>query len=313
LVLVQEMNRVDGKLPFHLVALEDADLINRYMKPYGQNSCQHSFVSMYSLQEKYADSVCEADDFLFTFRANLSDSAYRTYLAPMGAGDKKAAYETLLADAHAYGAKLRLETVTEEEKQFLEINFPGRFTCEPLRDYAEYIYDTQRMIDLPGHKLMKKRRELHQYQREYGARTQIELITRKDFPEILEFERFWLDQNAQTHDAESLLREYRCIEREFEHYEELGIRGIVLRIDGIVRGFSYGTDLNEECFDAMVEKGDRDIPNIYRILFQASVRQCAAKLKYVNREEDVGSPGLRLVKTTYEPEILLLKYLITEQ
>lgn len=300
-------------LDFTPVHLEDRETLEYYLIPFGGNSCQHSFVSMYSLQEKYGDSFCVADGFLYLLRANRCTEDFRVYLAPMGDGDRKTAYVRLLDDAHDHGVRLRMETVTESEAEFLEAQFPGRFEIREERDYFEYIYLSERMVALPGHDLRYKRHELREYEREFGERTQVTRLTPADFPEVLAFARKWLEQNAKTQELEPLEQEYRCILRHFDAFETLRICGIVVRIDGEVHGFSYGERMNDECYHALIEKGDRETPNIYRVLFRESVRQCGEGCLYVNREEDVGSPGLRESKMSYVPDILLKKYLVTEK
>ena len=73
-----------SELLFEPVRLEDTGRIYRYTSVYGEGSCQHSPVSMYSLWEKYEDCVCEGDGFLYTLRRRLCDETYRVYLAPLG-------------------------------------------------------------------------------------------------------------------------------------------------------------------------------------------------------------------------------------
>ena len=63
----------------------------------------------------------------------------------------------------------------------------------------------------------------------------------------------------------------------------------------------------------IVEKGNRSIQNISRVLRQEATRQCAMDCEYVNIEEDVGVPGLRALKYAYCPEYLLRKFVAVER
>ena len=74
-------------LAFLPVTWEDYELIYPYTSAYGEGSCQHSPVSMASLEEKYGDSICMRDGFMYTLRSRLCDDEYRVYLAPLGSGD----------------------------------------------------------------------------------------------------------------------------------------------------------------------------------------------------------------------------------
>lgn len=302
-----------SELNFHPVTLEDYDVVWKYMSKHGEGSCQHSFVTMFSLYEKYGDAICEQDGFLYVLREHLCHDDVRVYLAPMGDGDRKEAFEMILEDAHSHHAVVEFQTLTETASRFLEEHFPGKFQMTESRDYAEYIYSTEKIAAFSGAKLRNKRTEINRFYREYGDRVSVTGIRKEDFPEILDFEKKWLWQNREDHDSCALEREARAIDLQLEHFDALHLSGIVVRIDGIVHGYSYGTPLSDSYYDALIEKGNRDIPNIYRVLFRESVKQCALSHTYVNREEDVGVMGLREVKLSYRPEILLKKYIVREK
>lgn len=298
---------------FEPVNLEKQTVIRHYMERYGENSCQHSFASMYSLYEKYGDAVWEQDGFLYTLREHLCRDHARVYLAPMGARDKKKAFQNILDDAHRHNAIAEFQTLTETAKCFLETEFPGQFEFRNLLDYAEYLYTARKLAALSGNKLSGKRYDANVFRRVYGSRMDIDVIQEQDFDEILSFEKKWLCQCREDHDMDALMREFRVIQKQLDHYRELSLTGIVLWIDGDVCGFGYGVPISTSCYDALIEKGDRGIPNIYRILNQEAVRQCAMDYLYVNREEDVGMPGLRASKLAYQPDILMSKYLAVEK
>lgn len=299
-------------LNFHPIALEDYDTVYKYMSKHGEGSCQHSFVTMFSLYEKYGDAICEQDGFLYVLREHLCHDNVRVYLAPMGDGDRRDAFERILEDAHSHHAIAEFQTLTETACRFLEEQLPGRFRMTETRDYAEYIYSTGKISTFPGAKLRNKRKELNRFWREYGDRASVTVIEKEDFPEIWEYEGKWVLQNQEDHDRFALEREARAIELQLKHYDALHLSGIVVRIDNVVHGYAYGTSLSDTYYDALIQKGDRDIPNIYRALFSESVKQCALSRAYVNAEEDVGVMGIRESKLSYQPDILLRKYIVSE-
>ena len=298
---------------FRPVELTDKECIDAYMMRFGENSCQHSFVTMYSLSGKYGDEFCIRDGFLYVLRRAIGEDGVRCYLAPMGDGDRRKAYQTILEDAHAHQQRAAFMTLTEGQKEFVEREFPGMFEVTERRDYAEYLYHTEKLVQLPGHRLKDKRRELRLFWGKYGERARVDRLTKADLEEVWEFEQCWLGQCLEDHDREGLIREARMIRRQLDSFDELGLTGIVLRIDGIVRGFRYGVPLNSRCYDAIAEKGDRDIPHIYQVLKQEAARQCAPEYDWINLEEDVGVEGLRSSKLSYEPDFLLTKYYVEER
>jgi len=302
----------EARLDFKQVGIEDYDWIYAYTSVYGEGSCQHSAVSMYSLAEKYRDEVCERDGILYTLRHGLCDDGYRVYLAPMGSAPIEQGFETILADAASYGCKTKFITLTQSSKEALEKQFPGRFDYIEDRDLSEYIYRSEIMAEFAGSELRKRRAEVHTFWNQYGDRARIDFIGPDDYQKCLEYEVKWIKDNSETHDVHALQRDMRMIERQMEHYNELHLSGIILYVDDEFCGFTYGTKLGDT-YDVIVEKADRVIPHSFKVLRQESAKRCAADCTYVNMEEDLGIPGLRALKMAYKPEKLLQKYIVSEK
>ena len=302
-----------AELLFHKLTPEEYDRVYEYMSAYGDGSCQHSFVSMYALFEKYGDSVCEQDGFLYTLRSHLCDDAYRVYLAPMGGGDLKQAFQNVLEDAHRYGKKAKFVTLTQRYAEFVRKVFPAAFDIQEDRDLAEYVYGIDRLSTFSGKAMKKRRQEVNQFWTEYGERASVTKMTKGDVPDVLKFEKEWVQQNSETHDALALEREARFGTKMLQNFEQFRLEGVVLRIDGEVRGFSFGTRLNDAVFDGLLEKADRNVLNAYKVLRMELPKRCAADCAYENIEEDLGIPSLRNMKLQYQPDFLINKFIVAEK
>jgi hypothetical protein len=308
------INTKKGKLNFQPLSLSHQPMIEKYMLRFGENSCQHSFVSMFCFNGKYGYSVCEEDDRLFICKEKFSGDQYRVYLSPMGGddGDKAAAIQRLLEDAHSYGAKARLETVTENIKNNIEKECPGVFRANENRDYAEYIYTAEKLAYLPGKEMASKRKDTNSFWRDFDGRVNIKKMTGAASDEIIAYQEKWLKTRLQQEDSVQLELENEAIMLGLKNFDKLGLSGIMLYVDNVLRGYAYGSKLSNDCYDVIIEKGDREIDNIYRVLNMEIVRRCCAGITYINREEDLGVPGLRKSKLSYKPDILLKKYVLTE-
>ncbi len=300
------------ELDFRPVRLCDAGRMRHFLEPNSEGSCQHAFVSLISLREKYGDETAEISGSLIIHRARLDRPGIRVYLAPMPEGryeDAGAApWQAVLDDAHAHGCKVLFHTLTDNTKHILETYFPERYEFTPRRDLAEYIYETGRIAALSGHHLAKRRAEVRKLRNFYGSRLQTVPVTRADFDDIRLCEQQWLAAHMDVSDFDDLSRESRTVGFHLENWDALGMSGVIARIDGVPVGFSYGAPVNSLYYDALIEKADHRIPGLYRLLFQEEARLSAAGFQYINREEDLGIPGLRQVKLLYKPEILLEKY-----
>lgn len=299
-------------MEFEQVSFRHRALVEGYMSRWGENSCQHAFPAMYCLADKYGDRVHEEAGWLFTLRALRGGDGYRSYLFPMGGGDLAQAMELLTADARRHGARIRLETVTEAAKNRLETLYPGRFAAQEDRDMAEYLYSQERIAALSGHGLSTKRYEARALWRTLGERCCVSSITPSDLDELHAFQSLWLQSKLADPNWVHLAHEDDTIHLALSHFDALGLSGIVLRVDGTVRGFAYGCRLSPDCFDMVAEKGDRSILGIYSVLNQEFAARCGAGCRYLNWEEDVAVPGLRQAKLSYKPDILLQKYILSE-
>ncbi|MBR4426794.1 MAG: DUF2156 domain-containing protein [Spirochaetales bacterium] len=302
----------EDKLAFKPVEPEDYDRLYPYTSSFGEGSCQHSPVSMYSLSEKYGDSFCIEDNVLYTLRSRLCDDTYRVYLAPLCKGDRKEAFSRIIADAQSYGKKAKFVTLTELAADALKSAFPDKFDYEENRDLAEYLYRSGEMAEFSGKDLRKRRAEVHTFWNTFGERAVISRMQPSDFEDCLAYEQKWLKDNLETHDKETLMRDARMIEKQMAHFFELHLSGVILRIDGTTCGFCYGTKLGDT-YDVIVEKADRSVPHSYKVIRQESAKQCASDCDFVNMEEDVGVPGLRALKYAYKPVRLLQKMIATQR
>lgn len=303
-------------LDFRPITLEDKERIERYSFRYAQNSCQHTFVSMYAHFGKYGDSYAEKDGRLYICRTRLGTDRQKVYLFPMGdmpdVQGLRTAINELLADASREGKRAVLYTITEEAKGRLEQAFPGKFDFCEERDCFEYLYLRRKLADLSEIGFQVQRRQYRLFYRKYAGRVMVETITPKIIPQILEFQQRWMDERMLRAADAGLYEEDTAIRRELLEYQALGLFGIVIRVDGKVAGYAFGAPVSDDCFDLLAEKGDRSIAYIYRALKRELPERCGEQYRYINWEEDVGSAGLREMKLRYRPDILMKKYTARE-
>ena len=98
--------------------------------------------------------------------------------------------------------------------------------------------------------------------------------------------------------------------RAFRNFRELGLEGLVLTVEGKIVAMTMGSFLSEDTVDVHFEKADADFPGGYPVINRAFARYLREKypnLKYLDREEDMGSPGLRKAKLSYQPHHLVEK------
>ncbi len=304
-------------LPFEPITLARKDELLPLYHAFSGLSCQHSFVSSYCMKGKYGDEVCVRDSILYTHRSLQSRDGERVYLFPLGdLSDKDRARQVVdcvLDDAHARGCRVCFETVTETAADILTLLFPGRFDIQEKRDYAEYLYSHDRLALLQGHDMASKRHDISTFEREYQDRYEVKVIrTPEQVEEIRAFQAWWIAARMNRAEDVQLEREDKAIQTGLNHFFELGLSGILVYIDRTLAGYAYGAKISDDCYDVMIEKGDRGATDIYKILNRDLVRLCCEGIAWINREEDLGVEGLRTAKLSYKPDRLLKKYLARE-
>ena len=104
--------------------------------------------------------------------------------------------------------------------------------------------------------------------------------------------------------------EQQAMERAFAHYQELNMEGLVLLNGDDVLAVSLGSLLSEDTVDIHFEKARVDIQGAYAMInreFARYIRNKYPKVRFLNREEDMGIEGLRKAKQSYYPHHLLKK------
>ena len=69
--------------------------------------------------------------------------------------------------------------------------------------------------------------------------------------------------------------------------------------------------MNDQYYDVCFEKAYSAINGAYAIINREFSRMIAGKypeVRFLNREDDMGEPGLRQAKESYQPTLLLEKY-----
>lgn len=296
-------------------------LVESYTFKYGEGSCQHSFVSSYCLRHKYGDMFCEHDNFLYTLRSRKCTDSERVYLFPHGDRSNpdalRQALQNVLDDSHEHGARVKFETLTASAKDIVMNMFPEKFTSEANRDFSEYVYKVDNITRLPGVKFKAKRNCIHQFTRDYEGRYEIVKIAPEHIEQIRKFQAKWLAAKMLGEDdyihEHQLEQENEGIQTCLDDFFALGLSGIVMFIDGAVSGYAYGAPLSDNMFDTIVEKGDRNIRDVYLMVKQGLLKLCCSNYEYMNYEEDIGIEGLRKMKMMFKPEYMLEKFIVTEK
>ena len=292
-------------LEFREFSINDREEMEKYLINNTYRACDMGFQNMFLWRQQYEFRICIQDGFLF-FRSLGDQHDFRHYYKfPLGKGDLAAAVNSLIDHTREAGERLRFFALPEDAKNALEAALPGRFEFSENRDSADYIYLSESLDSLSGKKLHSKRNFINRFYQTYGNLILVEPIDPEDLGELREFHKKWC---AQMQDDPDLAKETCAVLQAFDHYSALGLHGLILKVEGRIVAFSYGSELTPDTFDVHVEKADTDYAGSYTVINNRMAKEFGPKYKYFNREEDVGVEGLRKAKLSYQPEIILHRW-----
>ncbi len=305
---------------FKNLTTDDKELIQQFTLPGARQNCDLSFANIISWQFLYGTHFAVIGDYLvFRFYAGR----HLAYMTPirrpsLRSGGNNVPDEEddgfastiriLREDSIAMGHPFLMLGVCMDMVDRIEKAFPGMFRIQPDRDHADYVYDREKLITLAGKKLQGKRNHVNKFRKLYPDYIYKPLTTDM-IAECLRLEESWRGQ--QEPDAQ-MTAELRSMTRAFNRWDQLGLTGGTIWVDGKIIAFTFGCPINHSTFDVCVEKADTTYEGAFNIINQEFVQHLPEQYVYINREEDLGDEGLRFAKLSYRPDILLEKCVVTE-
>ena len=299
-------------IPFRDPQLTDRPWVEELFAASGNRGCEYSFATLYLWSRAYCQQIARVEDYALE---RLCGSMGHAYLFPAGRGPLEGVLAAVEADAAERGEPCRFVCMTEEQVRTLEALRPGAYRIQPDRDGWDYLYDIDRMADLPGKKLHGKRNHIHRFEDEHPDWT-VEEITEDNLADCAEMDLDWSrryepDAATAEHEEETLLEERHAMSKAFAAFRELGLVGILLRSEGKVVAFTMGSHIGGDTFDLHFEKAYGEINGAYPMIYREFARWLRDRvpgLRWLNREDDMGMEGLRKAKESYYPDRMVEKF-----
>ena len=188
-----------------------------------------------------------------------------------------------------------------------ELSQSSGFLIEPLRDHFDYVYSSTDLIQLQGARYQAKRNHLHQLSRAHAYA--YEVLQARHLNACLDLAASWCDLKSCAEDL-SLKGEWEAVKAGLINFHELNLQGGVIEIDGRVEAFTLGELLNKETAVVHIEKANPLVQGLYTAINQEFCRHSWSQVPFINREQDLGLPGLRMAKMSYHPHHLVEKFRI---
>ena len=294
-------------IDFKAIEIQDKQWIDPLLAAADKPGCQYSFINLFGWSIIYKYRVARVRDYLVV--KGEQSNGVRYYFFPAGCGgDLETVLREMKEDAVAGGHQFVMYGLSPEETDALKWISPGAFAFNEMRNSFDYVYLLDKLVNLSGHKLQAKRNHINRFKE--NNKWGFEEITPGNLTECWDMNEEWCELYGCKDDK--LLENEECVVRRFfRHYSGLGLEGGLLRSNGKVIAFTMGSKLNSDTYDIYVEKAFREIQGAYQTInreFAAFIQKRHPDMIYVNREDDMGQPGLRKAKLSYYPVRFEKKY-----
>ena len=289
-------------MTFHPLKLSDREAMQAVTLPSGRRNCNYNFANLVGWKFLFGTEVCVLENAVvlrYTF------DGQRAYMVCTSEALSPELIEALFDDSNGDLTLIGLED--SQVSQFSNLKPQISIISEPDRDQYDYIYRRADLATLHGRHLDAKRNHIHRFRAEHPD-FEYRPLTPELFDECRRLTEIWqVEKNVNVNDNgnETIDAEHRVMETIFSNWDALGMIGGSIFVDGCMVAFTYGAAVTAETFDVCVEKADRHVEGAFAIINQQFAEHLPEQYIYLNREEDMGIPGLRQAKLSYHPEILL--------
>lgn len=282
---------------FHPVTEADRQWLEPLLRASGHDGCEYAFNTLYMWRKLYHTRVAQVDGMGFV---SAEYEGRRTFLPPLG-GRCDDGIALLRTYTREQNLPFRLHGVDERSLARLA---PYIVRATEQEADGDYLYRTTDLANLPGRAYHGKKSHVAAFSRRFSW--VYEPLCADNAADAVALTKAWCKERGACGD-DSIAAE-RCAIRELlGDIERFGIVGGLLRVDGQVAAYTFGSPVNERVFDVQVEKALTAYPGAYAVIN----REFAARMTdypYLNRENDMGIEGLRRAKRSYHPAVFLKKY-----
>jgi|SRR5208337_1070139 len=175
----------------------------------------------------------------------------------------------------------------------------------PDRNHFEYVYRATDLAELPGKNYLTIRRQINKFRK--NCTNVVEPISKENWEDVKRFLIEWCEWKGCEGDP-VLAHEKEAVFFALDHFDQLPVRGLIIRVFSKVGAISLFEPMNNDTALVHFEKGLPDCEGIYKAINNEAAVRLAKKFTYINRESDLGVPGLREAKLRYHPHHMVEVY-----
>jgi hypothetical protein len=298
------------------VTLESRDVIEEYLRGFDYKTSGLTFTSLYMWRVVNDFSWEIIDDYLCIAGVNkLENAPDFHYLMPVltrkGGYDFKKLADVIYRAKEIFENKGIYFTIMLVPFHMLEMYaeaLPGKLSFEADRPNFDYVYNAIDLIELNGRDFHTKKNHLNYFKR--NCSYEYTRMNSGMADEAMAFIRKFNEQKnlSNVHARALLLMEEVAMDDVFRNLESVGYLSGAILIDGNIEALSIGGRQGKNTITVHIEKANTQFRGLYQAINNEFCIHNAKNIKRINREEDLGIPGLRKAKLSYKPCMMVEKY-----
>ena len=291
--------------------LDKKALVDSYLNLGTRPLSSFSFVSLFAWSDFFDFELKMIKNCLCIFAHG--DPGCFLYLPPLGKSFDPSTIEIAFAHMAKGGEPKLVNRIENIPRNLLSSFGPGSYN--QYSKPAEYVYCKEDLIALKGNAYKSQRHDCNRFCAHQGLRF-LEPYSDVDFGSCMEMYERWADNRARANSDDvyrSMLQENRLVHaRLLKFWRALGLIIRVLKVDGVIVGYTFGFALDENTFCIYAEITDFKIPGGAAYMFKSFCADRALRnFSRINTMDDFAMPNVARVKQAYHPSELISSYTVS--
>ncbi|WP_026884604.1 DUF2156 domain-containing protein [Clostridium akagii] len=293
-------------LKFKRIDLNDKKLLDAYLNDFEYKSCEYSFTTLYIWKDACEIEYAIYDNVLIIKKKDFDGETH--FMQPVGykIEQLREIVEMLKECKIQLEMQCLFKDIEENFVEDLKKTYGEDIEIVEDRDNFDYIYDSEKLISLSGKKLHAKKNHYNQFIKNYSY--VIKDIREVSIEECIKALNYWLEQKEDK--SEYLCYEIKGVESLLRNIDKFNFQGMVVFVEDKIVALTIGEKISDETAVIHIEKADPEIKGLYTFINKIFVETCFSSIPKINREQDLGIPGLRKAKESYKLFEFVKKYVV---
>lgn len=286
-------------------SFENKKEVDLFLSRKNSKNSEFTFTNLFMWRKSYDMKYAVINNMFCIFPKHKNGPRSATF--PIGEGDIKPVIEEILKYFEEINETPLIRLYDDEAVKKLFSAYPDKFVLTEDVSGFDYVYKVSDLINLSGKKYHSKKNHVNRFMSMYNW--EYSRMTPADCGECKRLYEEWY--NNKSFEIEGLSEEKEAVFELLNNWENLDITGGCIRVDGKIVAFSFGEKLRNNMVVIHLEHADTEYRGSFAAMNKLFLENEWSGFEFVNREEDMGLPGLRTAKESYRPCEMVKKYVVT--